>query len=291
MNKFDIVIMGHISRDILIYKEEVEKAIGGPVTYSSMAAQRAGAKVLILTKGNKNDRDGLDLQKQNGIEVIFQECPTSTSIENIYYTADRETRDARLISEADPFSLDDVPELKTEVIYMGGLFRGEIPEALIEPMSQRAKLGLDAQGLLRCSEEGKMVFRDWPNKKELLPYVTFFKTDAAEAKILTGLDDRYEAAKILNSWGAKEVMVTFNKEVIVCRDGECFAAPLTPENLSGRTGRGDTCFAAYIAWRLEHAVEESVRFSAALVSLKMETPGAFGKSVDDVMKKMEADAA
>ena len=34
------------------------------------------------------------------------------------------------------------------------------------------------------------------------------KTDAAEAEILTGLTDRAEAAKLLYSWGAKEIMIT-----------------------------------------------------------------------------------
>lgn len=36
----------------------------------------------------------------------------------------------------------------------------------------------------------RCFFEDWKEKKELLPYITFLKTDAAEAEILTGLTDR-----------------------------------------------------------------------------------------------------
>jgi len=30
----------------------------------------------------------------------------------------------------------------------------------------------------------------------------------------------------------------------------------------GRTGRGDTAFAAYLSWRLAHDADESLRFAA-----------------------------
>ncbi|MFL7792422.1 MAG: carbohydrate kinase, partial [Anaerolineae bacterium] len=55
----------------------------------------------------------------------------------------------------------------------------------------------------------------------------------------------------------------------------------------GRTGRGDTTFAAYLSWRQKHDVEKSLRFAAALVSLKMESPGPFQGTLDEVMKRIE----
>ena len=51
--------------------------------------------------------------------------------------------------------------------------------------------------------------------------------------------------------------------------------PHQARNLSGRTGRGDTTFAGYIAERQRGSVEEALNFCTALVSLKMETPGPF----------------
>jgi sugar/nucleoside kinase (ribokinase family) len=54
----------------------------------------------------------------------------------------------------------------------------------------------------------------------------------------------------------------------------------------GRTGRGDTTFAAYLARRNDHGVSESLKFAAALVSIKMETPGPFQGSLADVLARM-----
>ena len=110
-----------------------------------------------------------------------------------------------------------------------------------------------------------MVYHDWAEKKEMLPYVRFLKTDAAEAEILTGLTDRAEAAKVLYSWGAKEILITHNTEVLVYDGHEIYTCPIKARNLSGRTGRGDTTFAGYINERLTSDIPTALRFATALV--------------------------
>ncbi len=77
--------------------------------------------------------------------------------------------------------------------------------------------------------------------------------------------------------------------MIVLVDGKIYSAPFTPSNLSGRTGRGDTTFAAYLTWRLYHDPEESVHYAAALCSIKMESPGPFAGTVKNVITRMEKD--
>ena len=144
-------------------------------------------------------------------------------------------------------------------------------------------VAIDVQTMLRWVENGGMVYHDWAEKKELLPYVRFLKTDAAEAEILTGLTDRAEAAKLLHSWGAKEVLITHNTEVLAYDGVTTYTCPIKARNLSGRTGRGDTTFAGYITERQRAGVEEALRYCTALVSLKMETPGPFQGTRQDVL--------
>lgn len=59
--------------------------------------------------------------------------------------------------------------------------------------------------------------------------------------------------------------------------------PIRARNLSGRTGRGDTAFAGYIAERQHSGVEQALLYCTALVSLKMETPGPFRGNRQDVL--------
>lgn len=290
--KFDIMIIGHVSKDIMIdYKGVKTTLTGGAVVQSSMAAIGAGVSVQVVTKISDEDKALIDPLRETGINWLALPSTNTTSLKNIYFTEDKEKRDVTLVSQADPFSLADIPEDKPGVYQLAGLFGGEIPDTLITPLSLCSEVALDAQGVLRCiGSDGDLVFLDWPRKRELLSQVSYFKTDAAEAKILTGEDDREKAAQILQSWGAREVMLTHNSEVLLCSDGKIFRAPFTNKNFSGRTGRGDSTFASYLAWRRTHGIEESLRFSAALCSIKMESPGPFTGTVAEVVLRMKEDA-
>lgn len=288
--KYDILMLGHISQDVLIDHQNVRQDIvGGAVVYSSFAAGSAGKRVKVITKLADNDLHILKNLQHPLVDWDVLPSKQSTSIKNTYFTADKERREVILLSQADPFVLEEV-QAEASIYHLAGLFGGEIPDSLVLPLAKRGKVALDAQGVLRCLDEQKnLVFRDWGRKQELLPYITYFKTDAAEAKILTGLDDREKAARLLCSWGAQEVMLTHNTEVMVCHQGNIHTAPFTNSNNSGRTGRGDTAFAAYLAWRQDHDAAESTRFAAALCSLKMEKPGVFRGTLDEVHKRMERD--
>ncbi|MFA6845970.1 MAG: PfkB family carbohydrate kinase [Sphaerochaetaceae bacterium] len=291
--KHDITMVGHISRDVLVDWQGKETiGIGGAVVYGSATIARSGFPVQVLTKlpaSEKEIRKGLLLPK---IDWVFQESPAITSIRNVFHTADKEKRDVSLLSRARSFRLDDIPDTIAPLFYLAGLFVDEIPDEFITAMETKAKIAVDAQGVVRRALlDGTMKSEEWPRKREMLPHITYFKVDAAEAEILTGSSDREKAARMLHDWGAKEVMLTFNTEVLICHgDGLLARAPYTNRNNSGRTGRGDTTFSAYLAWRKEHSVEESVRYAAALCSIKMEHPGVFTQRREDVLERMEKDA-
>lgn len=284
----DIILIGHVSKDIMIDHLGNESRItGGAVVQSGISAHRSASAVKIVTRMRRSDRHLIEPMEKIGIDWRVRDSEQTTSIKNIYYTEDKERRDVFLQSRADPFDLQDIPEEIPRVYHLAGLFYSEIPDSMIVPLSEKAEVALDAQGVLRrVDENGDLLFEDWENKRSLLPYVAFFKVDTAEAEILTGLTDRYEAARQLCSWGAREVMLTHNTEVLVCSEGELYTAPYTNTSTLGRTGRGDTTFSAYLAWRREHGIGESTAFAAALCSIKMETPGPFDGTVADVLERM-----
>ena len=141
----------------------------------------------------------------------------------------------------DPFRFDELPRVKTKVYHFAGLVYGDFDGALLAAAAKHGKVGLDVQCMIRHVEpDMSMAFHDWEEKKELLPLMDYFKTDTAEAEVLTG-----------------------------------------------RTGRGDTTFAGYIAERQRGSVEEALNFCTALVSLKMETPGPFKGTREDILAYMK----
>jgi len=284
MKNYDTFIMGHISIDENIYQGETVKEIGGAVVYSSCASYAIGHKTGILTKLSFQDKDCLEAFTIPEEDIFALGSQNTTSIRNIYYSEDRERRTCTALSVADPFIIDDIPDNITPQIYhFAGLISGEFDSEMIKYLHNKGKVALDVQGFLRNVGKNKeMLFKDWKEKKEHLPYINYLKTDAAEAEIMTGTKDRKMAAEMLFGWGAKEIMITHNKEVLIYNGIKHYTFPLKPRNLSGRSGRGDTCFSAYITERLNKGIEEALLFATALVSLKMEKPGPFKGTRDEV---------
>ena len=55
-----------------------------------------------------------------------------------------------------------------------------------------------------------------------------------------------------------------------------------PTKLVGRSGRGDTCLAAYMSRRLTAEPTEATVWAAAVTSLKLECEGPFQRDIGDV---------
>ena len=113
------------------------------------------------------------------------------------------------------------------------------------------------------------------------------KIDVVEARVLTGTEDLEKATEIVQSWGCPEVVATKSDGVLARKDGKTYFEKFSNNSVIGRTGRGDTTFAAYQSWRLTHDVPTSLKFAAALVSIKMETYGPFKGTLEDVFTRIE----
>ena len=221
--RYDTLIIGPLSLDIMIdYEGNKEALIGGAVIQSGYAAANTGNRTAIFTKLNNRDADVYQAFAKCSADIYWKSSAETTSIRNQYFTEDKEKRECYLLSACDGFEWEELPPIESKIYHFAGLTAGDFPNEIIKHASEKGKVAVDVQCLLRKGEvNGEMKFYDWAEKKEYLPYIDFLKTDAAEAEILTGLTDREKAAKLLYQWGAKEVMITHNTEVLVY-DGEAF---------------------------------------------------------------------
>lgn len=299
---FDSMIIGQVCLDTNTdYDGTVEHRPGGAVLFSGNAAGAIGHNTAVVPKGNPKHIDMQAVFAENPNVTVFERfSETTTLMENTYFTPDRERRRQLSPESIEPYTAADLPDADARIYHLAGLVTGDISGDMIRACYERTEklreagaddrvgVALDVQCMLRAVEPDKTLkLYDWAEKKEYLPYIRYFKTDAAEAEMLTGLTDREAAARLMCSWGAKEVMITHNTEVIVCDGENIYRAPLKPRNLSGRTGRGDTTFAGYINERLDHDIQTALNFAASLVSLKMETPGPFTGTREDVYRYMD----
>ncbi len=282
--EYDVLVIGPVSLDHNIdHLGNERKELGGAVVASGFAAAKCGNRTALFTKLNPADADVEERFANSGADLYWKESAATCSIKNQYFTADKEKRACTSMGVCDGFKFEELPDIDTKIYHFAGLVYGDFDGELFKEASKHGKVAVDVQCLLRHVEADKtMAFHDWAEKLEYLPYIDYLKTDAAEAEILTGLTDRAEAAKLLYSWGAKEIMITHNTEVLIYDGKEIYTCPIKARNLSGRTGRGDTTFAGYITERQRADIPTALQYCTALVSLKMETPGPFMGTRADV---------
>ena len=278
----DILMIGHFAKDRVVYRGQSRTTSGGAVYYGAIALRRLGFEVAVVTRLAAEDFERLEELKTEGVYVFAQPAPETSGIENVYYTEDMDRRECRPLGFAGPFRLEDIPDIPTRWIIIGPIMAGEVSLELVKALSQRAPLALDAQGFVRVIEGDALVFRDWADKAEGLSYVRALKVDAAEAEAMTGESDLRTAAQRLAAYGPQEIILTHAQGVLVYAEGAFYEAPFRPREIKGRTGRGDTTFAVYLGKRLSAPPAEACRFAAAVASLKMEQPGPFRGSVEDV---------
>ena len=149
-------------------------------------------------------------------------------------------------------------------------------------------MSTDMQSFVRHVTSSRVIeYSDVANKKEIAAMMDKLKLDVVEARILTGTNDLEKAAIIIESWGCPEILITQSEGVLARVKGTTYYEKFSNNNVSGRTGRGDTTFAAYLSQRLDHEVAESLKFAAALVSIKMESPGPFSSTLEEVHKRLK----
>lgn len=285
--KYDVYMMGTVAieHESVDYDPalvgKVRRFIGGAVFFSSYSAISSGRRVGALVRTAPEDKWILDPFYIRDLTILPSRKTTSTNL--VYHTRDKETRTSQFLATADPITPEDIPQgVEADIFQMAGSFLGEFDNRLFAHLASRGKVACDMQGFVRYARGTDLVYGDWAEKEQYLPYVTFLKADAAEAAVLTGTQDRKEAARMMHAWGAKEIMITHNTEVLVFDGKTFYTCPLRPRSLEGRSGRGDTTFASYITERTHVSVPQALLYASALVSLKMERPGPFKGTRQDV---------
>jgi len=280
---FDIAFLGHYTKDTIVSAQGTRVVDGGAFNYGSHAAIRMGLKVAAITRLAQEDFRVVDELQGLGVHVFAKATPCSTCLRLEYPSSNPDERVIYITSSAGPFGPSEAVDISAKAFVIGASVRGEVPVEVIQELRKKETLiSVDLQGFIRVVRDGKLVFEPWPEKEKVLSMVDVLKTDAVEAELLTGEKDIRVAAKKIALWGPREVVLT-HRDGILVYDGDAFCeTDFYPEKLVGRSGRGDTCVASYVARRLNGSPSEAILWAAALTSLKMEAEGPFKRDIREV---------
>jgi len=291
MSKYDITFIGHMCYDeVTPFGEDKIVAPGSAVLCGAMVTARVGIKTAAVVKMSIDEEAITQPMKDLGVDVFIIPSEVTTYSRVLHKSENVDERDITLVRTAGLIKIEDIPELQSEYYHLGGISDSEFDMALIDGLKARGyRLSTDMQSFVRqiTPVTNEINFGDVKDKKEIASKMDMIKLDIVEARVLTGTEDLEMAAQIVNGWGCPEVVITRSDGVLARKDGKSYFEKFSNNSVIGRTGRGDTTFAAYQSRRLNHDVEESLKFAAALVSIKMETYGPFKGTLEEVYKRME----
>ena len=174
--------------------------------------------------------------------------------------------------------------LMARAIAVSPSIRGEVEPAFFHAMRLRegVLLAADVQGFVRVLRGQDLVYEPWDEMAEVLSDLDILKSDAMEAKYLTGETDIEKAAAFYAQQGAKEILLTHASGVLVYADGQSHHYEFHSKSMDGRSGRGDTCLGSYVSARLSLPSREAGKYAAAVTSMKVEKLGVFDRTIAEV---------
>jgi sugar/nucleoside kinase (ribokinase family) len=157
----DYLIIGHVAMDI----STDGHPLGGTVSYAGRTALSMGYRVGAIT----SCRENFDLSPLEGIQIIRQQSPKTTTFEN---TTTSEGRKQRILEKATDLDSDSVPIhwRSTKLVHLGPI-ACEVKPTLID-LFPSAFIGITPQGWLRSwGPSGHIRPTNWKSIEGILPKV------------------------------------------------------------------------------------------------------------------------
>lgn len=275
--------VGHYTRDTIISAQGTRLVDGGALNYGAQVAARMGLRVAAITRLAAEDAAVVSELSRLGVDVFARTTPRSTCLRLEYPSSNLDERVIHVTGTAWTFTPAEVAGVQARVSVIGASMRGEVGLDVIEELaSMDTEIAVDVQGFVRVNRGGLLGYDEWPEQDAILSHVAVLKTDAVEAEVLTGHGEIHRAARSLAYRGVREIVLTHRDGLLVYAGGEFHEGRFYPRQLVGRSGRGDTCLAAYVSKKLASPAAEATTWAAAVTSLKMEDEGPFRRSIDDV---------
>jgi sugar/nucleoside kinase (ribokinase family) len=291
----EIVVVGHLSRDLLISPEITRESLGGGTAYA-MLAPAVGAKGagIVTCVGQDFQQEYVDILRKSGLDLtgLRKRGPHSTRFVNIYDSAGNRTQ--RVEAVAPRLTGKDYAEhhLRSKVIHFCPLTAAELDFSCLEKADAGgAFVSLDVQGYLRAIDGDQVVPREWEERDDILGYVDLLKFDSQELKIAYGDIPKASAVERITKLGPRIVIVTRDRRgsIVFTRDSRIDIPLVLADKFVDATGCGDTYVIGFLLEYMRTGeVWQSGLFGASCASHNLESVGPYNmptrKQVEQRMK-------
>ncbi|AJC71580.1 carbohydrate kinase [Thermococcus guaymasensis DSM 11113] len=245
--KLDLVVLGHVSVDHIIFpgKEEILLP-GGAAAAVATSAALAGARVGLVTKvGEDFPEEWMEklasLLDVRGVQIL----PGKTIHIYMIYHEDGSVDAPVDMGVAEKMGETPIPEeyMEAEVFHIAPIPPEEQLKAVKRLEGKRISLDFNPTYMDDYREKRDLM-------REIVSRAEVVFPNEREALVITRAESVEEAAEVLHDWGAKIVVITRGEKGVLVYDGqfrEFPALPIRPEEIVDPTGAGDAFAGGFLA--------------------------------------------
>lgn len=268
------LVIGHLTKDIILKDGKRIERIGGGAYYSALALSCFG-KVKVLTKIGKDFPERFLEEFGRRIELILLPSKKSTIYELRYLNKGK--RILRLLDKGDEIKAQELPKLDEFDIILVNPVAKEISPETLEGV-KKYYLSLDLQGLVR---EFKEVIEIGKIEKSLLKNVKIIHANLNEISALGKFE---EAIEFLRKNIKVALISNGGKKGIAIENGKIYSYYPPKVEVKDTTGAGDCFLAVFTYFYKNYSFLESIKKANAFTSLFLERR-KFDFDMKEVLKR------
>ena len=266
----EIAVIGSLSSDVVA---GAPARPGGAVFYAARALAALGAEARVVTRCAAEDVDRLVPPLEAfGLPVAARPGERTPEF-SFHYEGDKRVMQVEAIG--DPWTPADIAGWAGRAlgdaawIHVGALLRNDFPTPTLEALSERGRLLLDGQGIVRRARIGPLG-RDAEVDRDVFGLVTVLKLNEDEARALAGGVEAEE----LRELGVPEVVLTLGSAgaLVVTATSADRVPPVRIDGAVDPTGAGDSFAAAYLHARAQGAEPVAAARAASELTAAMLAP-------------------
>jgi sugar/nucleoside kinase (ribokinase family) len=279
----EIVVVGHLSRDLIITTETRRELLGGGTAYAMLAPAIGAFGAGIISKVGSDFDESYRIQLiASGLNLtgLYYEGDHTTRFVNEYDAdGERSQRVEALAPQIKPSDFTDAHS-QASIIHFSPLSCNEIDKSCYEVAREEGALtSLDVQGYLRSITDDCLVIpQKWPESDEILGLVDIVKLHDSELRTINTDESELSAVSRILDLGPRIVIITRDRRgsTIYTRNTQV-DIPLVLSNAQvDSTGCGDTYAIGFLLEYIRSAnVTRAGLFAATCSSFNVETMGPY----------------
>jgi len=277
----EIVVVGHLSRDLIITPEETRETLGGGPAYAMIARHIGALGAGIVTRvGSDFEQSYFDTLKNSNLDLtgLRTAGKQTTRFINEYNKAGERTQRVEHVAP-DIRSGDLLPShLQANIIHFSPLLNEIHPSCIEVARSFGALVSVDVQGYTRHLDGQTVVAKPWEDASDVLRHVDVVKCNRHELEFILGMKSELGAVTHVLSLGPRIVVVTKDQggSTIYTRNSQIDIPLVLADALVDSTGSGDTYIIGFLLEYMRTGdVKRSGLFGATCASFNVESIGPY----------------